>query len=317
VSNTFDHLITGDLGGTDRVLRGEIIAVIGQGAPSPATDRLDHRGRLILSGSVSRHMHTASAIAWPGVKSAWGSAATGGVTTCVDVLYDVPHAVTDACKLADKIGCVERTAHVDMALNGIILKSGGVGASPELVADDIPAFKLSTYEYGAVRFPRLDRAHRPTRRLARRGSGTGRTPDRGNARGPADRVDNALPHPPAAGRDDGEFGDIRDPPADRRAFAVAHSSLARGFALAEMFRGMGMQASGEACIQYLCMTEDDLVPVVGGGKCNPPFRTVAELMWTALAEDRVFCVSTDHSLWPPARKTLPDIIAWGAGLVGM
>jgi allantoinase len=32
---------------------------------------------------------------------------------------------------------------------------------------------------------------------------------------------------------------------------IAHSSLARGFAMAEMFCGMGMQASGEARIEYL------------------------------------------------------------------
>jgi allantoinase len=48
------------------------------------------------------------------------------VTTCVDMPYDVPHPVTDAGKLADKIGWVERTAHVDMALYGTILKTGGV-----------------------------------------------------------------------------------------------------------------------------------------------------------------------------------------------
>jgi allantoinase len=92
---------------------------------------------------------------------------------------------------------------------------------------------------------------------------------------------------------------------------VTHLSLAHGFALLEMFRGMDMQVSGEACIQWLCMTEDDLVRFGGGGKCNPPFRTAAEveLMWTTLTEDKISCVPTDHSLWPLARKTLPEIFA--------
>ena len=100
---------------------------------------------------------------------------------------------------------------------------------------------------------------------------------------------------------------------------IAHSSLARGFALAETFRSMGMQATGEACIQYLCMTEDDLVRLGGRGKCNPPFRTETEVerMWAALAADKIAYVSTDHAPWPLARKTLPDIFACGAGLVGM
>ena len=98
MSNTFDRVIIGDLVCTDRVLRdgyvavrAEIIAAIGQGAPPPATDTLDHRGRLILPGLVDGHMHTASAIGWPGIEGATRSAAAGGVTTCVDMPYDVPH----------------------------------------------------------------------------------------------------------------------------------------------------------------------------------------------------------------------------------
>ena len=35
-------------------------------------------------------------------------------------------------------------------------KTGGVHAIPELAAGGISAFKLSTYEYDAVRFPRID-----------------------------------------------------------------------------------------------------------------------------------------------------------------
>ena len=42
--------------------------------------------------------------------------------------YDVPHPVTDAGVLAEKIGWVQRTAHVDMALYGTIRKTGGVDA---------------------------------------------------------------------------------------------------------------------------------------------------------------------------------------------
>ena len=67
--------------------------------------------------------------------------------------YDVPHPVTDARLLRDKIGWVERTSHVDMALYGTITKTGGVHAIPELAAAGISAFKLSTYEYDAVAVP--------------------------------------------------------------------------------------------------------------------------------------------------------------------
>jgi allantoinase len=337
VSDAFDRVIIGDLVGTDHVLRdgyvavrGEIIAAIGQGAPPPATEILDHRGRLILPGLVDGHMHTASAIGWAGIEGATRSAAAGGVTTCVDMPYDVPHPVTDGGKLADKIGWVERTAHVDMALYGTILKTGGVAAIPELAAGGISAFKLSTYEYDAVRFPRIDHptmieafaaiaktglpvaVHNEDQELVERLTAEAR------AAGRTEPIMHCRTRPPLA-----------ETMADLEIFEIglqtgahvhiAHSSLARGFALAETFRGMGMQASGEACIQYLCMTEDDLVRLGGRGKCNPPFRTAAEveLMWAALAEDKIAYVSTDHAPWPLERKTLPDIFACGAGLVGM
>ncbi len=163
MSAAFDRVIIGDVVTGDTVIprgyvavRGETIAAIGEGAPPPAGEIVDHSGKLILPGLVDGHMHTSSSTGWPGIESATKSAAAGGVTTCVDMPYDVPHPVTDAAILADKIGWVERTAHVDMALYGTITKTGGVGAIPGLAAAGISAFKLSTYEYDAVRFPRID-----------------------------------------------------------------------------------------------------------------------------------------------------------------
>jgi len=87
-----------------------------------------------------------------------------------------------------------------------------------------------------------------------------------------------------------------------------------------VFRGMGSKATGEACIQYLCMTEEDVVRLEGFGKCNPPFRTADEVerVWAALLRGEVAYVSTDHAPWPRERKVYSgDIFAPGAGLTGM
>jgi allantoinase len=67
------------------------------------------------------------------------------------------------------------------------------------------------------------------------------------------------------------------------------------------------------------MTEDDIVRLRGIGKCNPPFRTAAEVerMWQSLLADKVAYVSTDHAPWPIERKQLDDIFACGAGLTGL
>lgn len=311
-------------------IRGETIAACGVGEPPPAAETIDHSGKLILPGLVDGHMHTSSSTGWPGIGTATRCAAAGGVTTCCDMPYDVPAPVTDAAILRDKIGWVERTSHVDMALYGTIRKAGGVDAIAGLAAAGISAFKLSTYEYDAVRFPRIDH---PTmlaafREIAKTGLPVAihnedqELVEKLTTAARAERRTEPIMHcrtrPPLA-----------ETMADLEIFEmaletgahvhIAHSSLSRGFEIAEAFRGMGAQATGEACIQYLCLTEDDIIRLAGIAKCNPPVRTAAEVerMWQCLTRDKIAYVSTDHAPWPIARKTLPDIFDCGAGLTGL
>ena len=309
---------------------GERIAAVGTGAPPPARLVLDYTGKLVLPGLVDGHMHTSSAIGWPGIEGATRSAAAGGITTCVDMPYDMPQAVTTAEILAEKIGWVNRTAHVDVALYGTIAKNGGAAAIAGLAEAGVCSFKLSTYEYDAVRFPRIDHpamleafaaiaktglpvsVHNEDQELVERLTADAR------AAGKTDAIMHCLTRPPLA-----------ETMADNEIFEIgletgahvhiAHSSVARGFAIAEGFRRVGGKATGEACIQYLCMTEADIVRLGGRGKCNPPFRTEAEVerMWQAMEAGLVAYVSTDHAPWPADRKASADIFACGAGLTGL
>ena len=311
-------------------IRDGVIAAIGQGEAPTTARLLDYGGCFVLPGLVDGHMHTASAIGWPGIEGATRSAAAGGVTTCVDMPYDVPHPVTDAAVLAEKVGWVERTSHVDMALYATIRKHDGVAAIPGLAAAGACAFKLSTYEYDPVRFPRIDHATMVAAFTAIAGTGLPVCVHNEDQ----DLVEQLTQQARAAGETHAIMHCRTRPPlaetlADLAIFEIglqtgahvhiAHSSLARGFAVAEAFRGMGGRATGEACVQYLCMTEGDLVRLGGRGKCNPPFRTAEEVerMWQALLADQVAYVSTDHAPWPASRKEAADIFECGAGLTGL
>ena len=337
VSEPFDRIIIGTVVTSDFVvpggyvaLRGETIAAIGAGVSPPAAETVDYGENLILPGLVDGHMHTSSSTGWPGIETATRCAAAGGVTTCCDMPYDVPKPVTDAAILADKIGWVDRTAHVDMALYGTITKTDGVGAIPELAAGGISAFKLSTYEYDAVRFPRIDQ---PTMLAAFHAIAKTGLPvaihnedqelvealtAKARAAGRTDPIMHCRTRPPLA--EALADGNIFEMALETGAHVhIAHSSIARGFELAASFRNVGAKTTGEACIQYLCMTEDDLVRLKGFGKCNPPFRTAAEVerMWASLIAGKVAYISTDHAPWPRERKLGDDIFACGAGLTGL
>lgn len=334
----FDLVVTGDVVLSDRVVaggyvavRGETVAAIGEGAPPPARTIAHHAGRLILPGLVDGHMHTSSSTGWPGIEGATMSAAAGGVTTVCDMPYDVPQPVTSAEIFREKVGWVERTSHVDVALYATIRKTGGLDEIAGLAEAGASAFKVSTYEYDAHRFPRIDH---PTMLSAFAEIATTglmvavhnedqelvvKLTEAAKAAGNTSPIWHCRTRPP-----------ITETMADLEIFEmaletgahvhIAHSSLARGFELARIYRGQGARTSGEACIQYLCMTEDDIIRLQGFGKCNPPFRSATEVerMWGAVREGIVAYVSTDHAPWPKARKEYGgDIFAVGAGLTGM
>ena len=334
----FDLVIKGDLilpsGPLQNgyvAIRGETIAAIGQGVPPPASDTLDFSGKFVLPGLVDGHMHTSSALGWAGIEGASRTAAAGGVTTCVDMPYDIPRPVTDATILAEKIAVVNATSHVDMALYGTILKQCGVDAIAGLAEAGVCSFKLSTYEYDPVRFPRIDH---PTmvsafREIARTGLMVAihnedqelvvRLTEQARAAGRTDPIMHCRTRPPLA--ESMANLEIFEIGLETGAHVhIAHSSIARGFEQAEMFRRMGGLATGETCLQYLCMTEEDVVRLQGFGKCNPPFRTAEEVerVWAALVAGKISYVSTDHAPWPYERKLYKgDIFAPGAGLTGL
>ncbi len=337
MTQPYDRVLRGNLVLPDRIvpngyiaIRGETIAAIGEGELPPALDVADYSGHTLLPGLVDGHMHTSSAIGWPGIEGATRSAAAGGVTTCVDMPYDIPRAVTNAGIFQEKVEVVNATSHVDVALYGTITKQGGVDAIAGLADAGACSFKLSTYEYDAVRFPRIDHPTMVTafREIAKTGLMVAlhnedqelveRLTAEAKASGRVDPIMHARTRPPLA-----------ETMADQEIFEIgmetgahvhiAHSSVARGFEIAESFRAQGGKSTGEACLQYLCMTEEDLVRLKGFGKCNPPFRTAEEVerMWTALVAGKVAYVSTDHAPWPRAKKLGDDIFACGAGLTGL
>jgi len=159
----YDLVVRGRLVLSDRIMedgyvaaRGGRIAGIGDAeAPAPAARVVVNAGRAyVLPGVVDTHVHARSEPA-EGFRHCTESAVAGGVTTIVDMPYDMPAAVPDLDTFERKVAAIAAEAVGDVALYGTIRKAGGLAEIERIAGAGACAFKVATYEADPVRFPRI------------------------------------------------------------------------------------------------------------------------------------------------------------------
>ncbi len=333
----FDLIVRGDLVLPDRILRGGYLAVkdgvigaVGVGEAPDAPRALDARDKLIFPGLIDGQVHAGSAEGIEGLRDATIAAAAGGVTTVVDMPFDEPMPVNTPDLLATKIARLEEIATVDVALYANPRKGAGTDGILEMAEGGVCAFKVSTYEYHPVRFPRFDTGELfqlfPVIRE------TGLSVSFHNEDPYIVQFLTAQLHAERRNTPD-SHGASRPPVAELVAnvgvFEIArvtgvrchivHSSLARGFDHVRRYREDGVRATGETCVQYLTFTEDDVMRLAGRLKQNPPIRSAEEVeaLWEKVVADEVDFVSSDHVAWPLTRKSDPDMFKNGSGVPGL
>jgi allantoinase len=331
-----DLVVRGDVVLPSRILRdgalgiadGRIAAVIhpAQAAPD-AAETLDVGDALVLPGLVDTHVHCLSSPD-EGIARATAAAAAGGVTTVVDMPYDAGAPVFDRGRLDEKVEAVRAQARVDVGLYGSMAKAGGPQAVPDQLAAGVLAFKFSLFETDPQRFPRirdgdLEAAfellapsgvpivlHCELQEIIERrlGEAAGRL------------------HRPEA------HAQVRPPVSETAAIAkalelalwtgarvhIAHVTHPHGFRLIDWYRGLGARVSGETCVQYLALTEEDVLRLGAIAKVNPPIRdsSCREGLWAALERGSIETVSTDHAPWPLELKRRPMLKA-ASGVAGL
>ena len=333
---TMDLVIKGDLvtpagvveNGWAGVVDG-VIAATGSNEPPPARQTVDHAGKLVFPGVVDGQTHAGSIAGFDGLEDLTRSAAAGGVTTIVDMPFDEPDPVWSRDLLDAKIATANRVAHVDVALYGSVKKVVETAEIARLAEGGVCAFKMSTYESNPHRFPRIP--HDQMARAFAAIADTGLTVAVHNE--DQEVVDHAIGvFRDERRRDAGCHHPSRPPLAELLANAVilelgaatgarahiVHSSLARGFDMARLYRDQGYQATAETCIHYLAFTEADMLAMGARGKVNPPIRPdEKEAIWMRVAAGDAAFVSSDHCSWPLARKSDDDIFAAAPGAPGV
>ncbi|TBU90332.1 dihydroorotase [Stutzerimonas kirkiae] len=333
----FDLIVRGKLVLPNRIFEDGYVAVIdgriariGFGEPPAAKELHDCRGAWVVPGAVDGQTHTGSANhEWLGQASR--AAAAGGVTTLVDMPYDEPEPAWSAEVFLAKAAKANADCHIDVGLYATIRPRDGLDAIPGLIEAGACAFKFSTFEANAQRFPRIDDAmlYQAMLRIAPSGLACGvhnqhqemTLANIARLRAAGDTGWDAFgrAHPPLvenlATANIYEIGAA----TGARAHAV-HISLSRGFQLCNQYRAAGVQASAETCVQYLMLNEEEHMRRLGAKtKHYPPIRPKAEVdkLWTHIANGDCDFVSSDHVAWGLDRKGDPDIFNNAAGGPGL
>ncbi|MEV6266172.1 allantoinase AllB [Kribbella sp. NPDC051936] len=260
---------------------------------------------VLLPGLVDSHVHVndPGRTDWEGFTSATKAAASGGVTTIVDMPLNSIPPTCDVPALALKRKTAETQAYVDVGFWG--------GAIPGNVPDLRPLHEAGVFGYkcfllhsGVDEFPPLD-ADQLVAAMREIAAFDGLLIVHAED---AHRIDDATA---PSGASYQAFLDSRPRAAENEAVTqvidlarttgcrvhILHVSSADVLALLTRGRNDGVRISAETCPHYLSFAAEDIPDGATQYKCCPPIREAAnrELLWEGLRDGTIDLVVSDHS----------------------
>jgi len=314
----------------------ERILAVGAWEDVPAGAELHDVGNLLLMpGLVDSHVHInePGRTEWEGFWTATRAAASGGVTTLVDMPLNCVPETIEVAALQAKREAAQGKAWVDWAAWGGVVR-GNAGELKPLANAGVPGFKCFLIHSGIDGFAWVD--ERDLRAALEQLRGTG-LPLLAHAevRGPVDKATLALNAASPDWRSYATYLASRPDEAEVEAIAllirlareyehpvhIVHLSSALALPMIEEARREGVPVTVETCAHYLWFTAEEISDGATEFKCAPPLRGAAnrEALWQALADGRIDMVTTDHSPCPPAMKSRDTgrwDQAWG-GIAGL
>ena len=290
----------------------------------------DFGDSVLLPGLVDPHVHInePGRTEWEGFATATRAAASGGVTTLVDMPLNCVPETTDLAALEAKRAAANGQAWVDWAAWGGVVR-GNAEALPALASAGIPGFKCFLIHSGIDGFAWVDEADLRLALATLRGTGL---PLLAHAEvaDPVIAATEALNASGANWRKYSTYLSSRPDAAEVQANAlliglaeefetpihIVHLASAQALPLLAEARRRGAPITVETCAHYLWFTAEEIPEGATGFKCAPPIRGSAnrEALWAALESGLIDMVTTDHSPCPPAMKRREEgrwDLAWG------
>ena len=278
----------------------------------------DFGERVLLPGLVDSHVHInePGRTEWEGFWTATRAAASGGVTTLVDMPLNCVPETVDVAALEAKRAAAQGKAWVDWAAWGGVVR-GNAENLRGLVDAGVPGFKCFLIHSGIDGFAWVTEQDLRGALAKLRGTGL-----------------PLLAHAEVAGPVDGATASLRDSNANWRSYKtylasrpdeaeikaielliklaeeyqtpihVVHLASAKALPMLADARKRGIPITVETCTQYLWFSADEIPDGSTEHKCAPPIRSAAnrEQLWQALVDGTIDFVTTDHSPCPPQMK---------------
>ncbi|MCA9641348.1 MAG: allantoinase AllB [Myxococcales bacterium] len=310
-------LLDGRLEGATVVVRGERIEAVlpVDAALNPETPIHDLGRAVLMAGLVDTHVHVnePGRTEWEGFVTATKAAASGGITSLVDMPLNCSPVTTSTHALDQKLealaGSGEHELFVDTGFWGGVVPHNAAELR-SLAEAGVRGAKAFMIDSGIEEFPEVGEAElrQAMRELERAG-----VPLIAHA-----ELDIGAPPASADPRAYGSYLSSRPPEWEIAAIEllirlcretgcpvhVVHLSAAGALPLIDAAKQAGLPVTAETCPHYLCLTAEEIGDGETHFKCAPPIREAAnrELLWQGLEAGLIDCIVSDHSPCTPALK---------------
>jgi allantoinase len=297
----------------------KVVDLRGWNEAPPGAALRDLGDHVLLPGLVDTHVHInePGRTEWEGFETATQAAASGGVTTLVDMPLNCVPETINAEALEAKREAARGKCWVDWAAWGGVVR-GNADSLPGLIRAGVPGFKCFLIDSGVPGFAWVDEPHLRLALPHLRGNGLPLLVH-AEVAGPLDEATNRLNSYKANWREYSTYKLSRPMISESDAIAlliglaeefktpihVVHLSAAGiSLRLLEGARARGLPVTAETCAHYLWFSSEEIPDGATEYKCAPPIRDAKnrEKLWQGLLDGHIDMIATDHSPCPPAMK---------------